>query len=60
MTMHSHWSGTGVQDGWKAILWVESQPLINKMLLEHCKSKYRNMSMTWKNYRKAFESVPHN
>ena len=30
------------------------------MLLERWKSKHRNMSMAWIDYRKAFDSVPHN
>ena len=38
----------------------KDQLLIKTMLLEHCKSKYRNMSMAWIDYRKAFDSVPHN
>ena len=37
----------------------KDQLLINKMLLEHCKMKHRNMSMAWIDYRKAFDSVPH-
>ena len=37
----------------------KDQLLINKMLLEHCKSKHRNMSMAWIDYKKAFDSVPH-
>lgn len=36
-----------------------NQLLINKMILKHCKSKHCNMSMTWIDYRKAFDSVPH-
>ena len=37
----------------------KDQLLINKMILENCKSKHRNLSMAWIDYRKAFDSVPH-
>ena len=38
----------------------KNQLFTNKMLLEHCKSKHQNMSMAWMDYRKVFDSVPHN
>ena len=38
----------------------KDQLLINRMILEHGQSKHRNMSMAWIDYRKAFDSVPHN
>ena len=44
--MHSHW--------------CKDQLLLNKTLLKHCKCKHQNMSMAWIDYRKAFDSVPHN
>ena len=38
----------------------KDQLLINKMILENCKTKQRNMSCAWIDYKKAFDSVPHN
>ena len=38
---------------------VKKQLLIKKMLLGHCKSKYRNMIMALVYNRKVFDSVPH-
>lgn len=37
----------------------KDQLLINKMLLENAKSKHRNLSTAWIDYKKAFDSVPH-
>ena len=37
----------------------KDQLLINKMILENCKKKLRNLSTAWIDYRKAFDSVPH-
>ena len=37
----------------------KDQLLINRMLLENCSSKNRNLSTAWIDYRKAFDSVPH-
>ena len=37
----------------------KNQLLINKIILEHCKSKHCNISTAWIDYRKAFDSVPH-
>ena len=37
----------------------KDQLLINQMKIEDCKSKHRNFSMAWIDYRKAFDSVPH-
>ena len=37
----------------------KDQLLINRMIIEDCKSKHRNVSMAWIDYRKAFDSVPH-
>ena len=37
----------------------KDQLLINKMILENCKSKKRNLSTAWIDYKKAFDSVPH-
>jgi len=37
----------------------KDQLLINKMILENCKKKNRNLSTAWIDYRKAFDSVPH-
>ena len=31
----------------------------NKMIIEDCKKKKKNLSMTWTDYRKAYDSVPH-
>ena len=38
----------------------KDQLLMNKMLPEHFKSKHRNISMAWIDYRKVFNSVSHN
>ena len=38
----------------------KDQLLIDKMLLEHCEPKHRNMSMVWIDYRKTFDGVFHN
>ena len=54
--MHSHWSRRGLKKGYYG---CKEQLLIYKMLLEHYKSKHRNMSMAWIDYRKAFDSVSH-
>ena len=35
----------------------KDQLLINRMIIEDCKSKHRNFSMAWIDYRKAFDSV---
>ena len=37
----------------------KDQLLINRMFIENCKGGHRNLSMAWINYRKAFDSVPH-
>ena len=33
--------------------------MINKMILEKCKKGKRNLSCAWIDYKKAFDSVPH-
>ena len=35
------------------------QLMINKMILENCKKRKRNLSCAWIDYKKAFDSVPH-
>ena len=35
------------------------QPLINKAIMEEVKSKRRNLVCVWLDYKKAFDSVPH-
>ena len=37
----------------------KDQLLINKMILEIAKSRKKNLSTAWIDYRKAFDSVPH-
>ena len=37
----------------------KDQLLINKMILEDCKNKKKNLSTAWIDYSKAFDSVPH-
>ena len=37
----------------------KDQLLINKTIIEDCKKKKRNLSMTWIDYTKAYDSVPH-
>ena len=36
------------------------QLLINKMVLDQVKQQWRNLFMMWFDYRKAFDSAPHN
>ena len=33
--------------------------MINKMILENCKKRKQNLSYAWIDYKKAFDSVPH-
>ena len=35
----------------------KDQLLINRMIIEDCKSKHRNLSMAWADYCKAFDIV---
>ena len=37
----------------------KDQLLINKMILENCRKKNRNLSTAWIDYKKAFDSVSH-
>ena len=37
----------------------KDQLLINKAILEEVRSKRRNLSTPWIDYKKAFDSVPH-
>ena len=37
----------------------KDQLLINRMILENCRTKKRNLSAAWIDYKKAFDSVPH-
>ena len=37
----------------------KDQLLIDKMILENCKNNRRNLSTAWIDYKKAFDSVPH-
>ena len=37
----------------------KDQLLINKVIIEDCKKKKKNLSMAWIDYRKAYDSVPH-
>ena len=38
---------------------TKDQLLIDKMVLEDAKKRHRNLSMAWIDFRKAFDSVPH-
>uniref|UniRef100_A0A803T202 Reverse transcriptase domain-containing protein n=1 Tax=Anolis carolinensis TaxID=28377 RepID=A0A803T202_ANOCA len=38
---------------------TKDQLLIDKMILENCKSRKANLHMTWIDYKKAFDSLPH-
>ena len=33
--------------------------MINNAILENCKKRKKNLSATWIDYKKAFDSVPH-
>jgi len=37
----------------------KDQLLINKMILDDCKTKKKNLSTAWIAYKKAFDNVPH-
>ena len=37
----------------------KEQLLINKMVIEDCKSRRKNLTTAWIDYKKAFDSVPH-
>ena len=37
----------------------KDQLLIDRMILENCRSHSRNLSTAWIDYKKAFDSVPH-
>ena len=37
----------------------KDQLLIDRMILENCRSRSKNLSTAWIDYRKAFDSVPH-
>ena len=37
----------------------EDQFLINRIIIEDCKAKHRNLSMVWIDYCNAFDSVAH-
>ena len=37
----------------------KDQLLINKMILEDCKTKKKNLSTAWIDYKKAFDSTSH-
>ena len=37
----------------------KDQLLINRMIIENCKTRHRNLSMAWIDYRKTFDSVTH-
>ena len=38
---------------------TKDQLLIDKMIMKHAKRKQRNLRMTWIDYKKAYDSVPH-
>ena len=38
---------------------MKGQVLIDKMIMKHAKRKQRNLRMTWIDYKKAYDSVPH-
>ena len=38
---------------------TKDQLLIDKMVLNDCKKRHTNLSMTWIDYRKAYDLVPH-
>ena len=44
---------------WRGSYGCKDQLLINRMIIEDCKSKHRNISMAWIDYQKIFDSVPH-
>ena len=37
----------------------KDQLMINKIILENCKKRKQNLSCAWIDYKKAFDSVPH-
>ena len=48
------------QKGWKrGSRRTKDQLLIDKTVLKDCKKRHTNLSMTWLDYRKAYDLVPH-
>jgi len=57
---HLHDSIPIEQKGCMRHSWAtKDQLLIDKMVLEDVKKRHENLSMAWINFRKAFDSVPH-
>ena len=51
---------TPEQSGGKKNVWgTTEQLLLNKAILKEARSKKRNLYTVWLDYRKAFDSVPH-
>ena len=51
---------TPEQAGGKKKVWsTTEQLLLNKSILKEVKNKKRNLYTVWLDYRKAFDSVPH-
>ena len=38
---------------------TKDQFLIDKMVLNNCNKRYTDLGMTWINYRKAYNTIPH-
>ena len=38
---------------------TKDQLLIDKMVLNVCKNKHTNLGMTWIDYKKAYDMIPH-
>ena len=38
---------------------TKDQLLIDRMVLQHCKKRHTNLAITWVDYRKAYDMVPH-
>ena len=50
---------TSEQAGGKRSVWGCTEQLINKSILSEVRQRKRNLLTVWLDYRKAFDSVPH-
>ena len=37
----------------------KDQLLTDKMILKDCKKRHKNLALAWRDYRKAYDMVPH-
>ena len=44
---------------WHKVIYCKNQLLVNKMILQECKTRKRNLSTAWAEEKKAFDNAPH-